>query len=370
MTTELRIGILGAASIAPSALIKPAQQHPRVAVTAVAARSRPRAEAFARKHDVPVVHPTYEALLADPQIDAVYVPLPNGLHADWMLRAIDAGKHVLCEKPFTANRAEAERVAEAADAARARTGLVVMEAFHYRHHALAARMQEIVRSGELGELRRVEAEVCFPLPRFSDIRYDYGLAGGATMDAGCYSVHVARLLGGETPAVTGARMLTLRKDSRRPCHGGRSRLPRWSDRASARVDVVAAGAVDPGARDRFGGRAGGDQLPDAAALSPVDDPRPPRRRPAHTPARTGGPATVQLRLPVVLVRSSGPRRRSGAHLGQGRRRDHGHHRRHLPRRRSTATRRARPFIEPPCRFAARADAIRASQPPAACRLPP
>ncbi|MGW3312431.1 Gfo/Idh/MocA family protein [Streptomyces sp. NPDC001073] len=214
MTTELRIGILGAASIAPSALIKPAQQHPRVAVTAVAARSRPRAEAFARKHDIPVVHPTYEALLADPRIDAVYVPLPNGLHADWMLQAIDAGKHVLCEKPFTANRAEAERVAEAADAAHARTGLVVMEAFHYRHHALAARMREIVRSGELGELRRVEAEVCFPLPRFSDIRYDYGLAGGATMDAGCYSVHVARLLGDETPAVTGARMLTLRKDPR------------------------------------------------------------------------------------------------------------------------------------------------------------
>lgn len=214
MTTKLRIGILGAASIAPSALLKPARQQPRVTVTAVAARSRQRAEAFARKHDVPVVHPTYEALLADPQIDAVYVPLPNGLHTGWMLKAIDAGKHVLCEKPFTANRAEAERVAEAADAAYERTGLVVMEAFHYRHHALAARIQEIVRSGELGELRRVEAEVCFPLPLFSDIRYDYGLAGGATMDAGCYGVHVARLLGDETPTVTDARMLTLRKDPR------------------------------------------------------------------------------------------------------------------------------------------------------------
>lgn len=95
-----------------------------------------------------------------------------------------------------------------------RGGLVVMEAFHYRHHALATRMQAIVQSGELGELRHVEAEVCFPLPRFGDIRYDYDLAGGATMDAGCYSVHVARLLGGETPAVTAARMLTLRKDRR------------------------------------------------------------------------------------------------------------------------------------------------------------
>ncbi|MFJ9629745.1 Gfo/Idh/MocA family protein [Streptomyces sp. NPDC101175] len=214
MTTTLRIGLLGAATIAPAALIKPARQDPRVRVTAVAARDRGRAEAFARKHDVPVVHSDYDALLTDPQIDAVYIPLPNALHAHWTLKALDAGKHVLCEKPFTANRAEAEQVAEAADAAHARTGLVVMEAFHYRHHALSARLLEIVRSGELGTLRRVEAEVCFPLPRFNDIRYDYGLAGGATMDAGCYAVHVARLLGGATPEVTAAHLLTLRKDPR------------------------------------------------------------------------------------------------------------------------------------------------------------
>ncbi|MEU9402719.1 Gfo/Idh/MocA family oxidoreductase [Streptomyces sp. NPDC048242] len=210
----LRIGLLGAAAIAPSALIKPASRNPRVTVTAVAARDRSRAEGFARKHGIPDVHTGYDALLEDPQVDAVYVPLPNGLHAEWTLKALRAGKHVLCEKPFTANRAEAERVAEAAAEAFERSGLVVMEAFHYRHHPLAARMREIVESGELGELQRVEAEVCFPLPRFSDIRYDYGLAGGATMDAGCYAVHVARLLGGGDPTVTGARMLTLRKDPR------------------------------------------------------------------------------------------------------------------------------------------------------------
>ncbi|MFJ5534841.1 Gfo/Idh/MocA family protein [Streptomyces sp. NPDC093261] len=214
MSRHLRIGLLGAAAIAPSALIKPARQTSRVTVTAVAARDRTRAEAFARKHDVPVVHAGYDALLADPRVDAVYVPLPNGLHAEWTLKALEAGKHVLCEKPFTANRAEAERVADAADVAFARDGLVVMEAFHYRYHPLAERMREIVTSGELGELRRVEAELCFPLPRFSDIRYDYALAGGATMDAGCYAVHVARLLGGGDPAVTSARMTTLRKDPR------------------------------------------------------------------------------------------------------------------------------------------------------------
>lgn len=214
VSRDLRIGLLGAAAIAPSALIKPARLMPRVTVTAVAARDRQRAETFARKHGVPVVHADYEALLADPQVDAVYVPLPNGLHAEWTLKALEAGKHVLCEKPFAANRAEAERVADAADAAFERSGLVVMEAFHYRHHSLAERMRAIVAGGELGKLRHVEAEVCFPLPRLSDIRYDYALAGGATMDAGCYAVHVARLLGNGDPAVISARMLTLRKDPR------------------------------------------------------------------------------------------------------------------------------------------------------------
>ncbi|MFI1767569.1 Gfo/Idh/MocA family protein [Streptomyces sp. NPDC020800] len=214
MSTSLRVGLLGAAAIAPSALIQPARQVPRVTVTAVAARDRTRAERFARKHGVPVVHGSYDELLADPQVDAVYVPLPNGLHAEWTLKALGAGKHVLCEKPFASHRAEAERVADAADAAFARSGLVVMEAFHYRHHPLAARMRQIVESGELGELHHVEADVCFPLPRFGDIRYDYALAGGATMDAGCYAVHVARLLTGADPAVTAARMLTLRKEPR------------------------------------------------------------------------------------------------------------------------------------------------------------
>ncbi|MEU8589259.1 Gfo/Idh/MocA family oxidoreductase [Streptomyces sp. NPDC048664] len=214
MPSELRIGLLGAAGVAPAALIGPARRTPRVAVTAVAARDRTRAQAFARTHGIPVVHTGYDALLADPRVDAVYVPLPNGLHAEWTLKALAAGKHVLCEKPFTANRAEAERVADAADAALARDGLVAMEAFHYRHHPLAERMREIATSGELGEPRRVEADLCFPLPRFGDIRYDYGLAGGATMDAGCYAVHVARLLGPGEPSVTSATMLTLRRDPR------------------------------------------------------------------------------------------------------------------------------------------------------------
>ncbi|MGW5723196.1 Gfo/Idh/MocA family protein [Amycolatopsis sp. NPDC003865] len=197
---SLRIGVLGAARIAPAALVKPASSHPAVSVTAVAARSRDRAQAFASRHRIQTAYGSYEELLADPDVDAVYNPLPNGLHGKWTRAALEAGKHVLCEKPFTANADEAREIAALASA----SDRVVMEAFHYRYHPLALRVEEIVASGELGTLQRVETALCFPLPKFSDIRYDYGLAGGATMDAGCYAVHMARIFGGETPSVVSA----------------------------------------------------------------------------------------------------------------------------------------------------------------------
>ncbi len=203
MTDHVRIGLLGASKIAPAAVIRPARSSTVAEVVAVAARSSERARAFADRQGIARVHGSYEELLADPAVDAVYNPLPNGLHGRWTLAALEAGKHVLCEKPFTANAAEAAEVAKAADA----SGLVVMEAFHYRYHPLAVRVAEIMRSGVLGPLRHVEASVCFPLPKFSDIRYDYSLAGGAAMDAGCYSVHMVRLLGGEEPEVRSARAL-------------------------------------------------------------------------------------------------------------------------------------------------------------------
>jgi predicted dehydrogenase len=198
MTATLRLGILGAARIAPSSVIRPAAQSTEVDVVAVAARDAQRAKDFAAKHHIAKAYAGYAELLADPDVDAVYNPLPNGLHGRWTLAALAAGKHVLCEKPFTANAAEAREVAVAA----ARTDRVVMEAFHYRYHPLAARMAEIVGSGELGTLREIRTSVCFPLPRFSDIRYRFDLAGGALMDAGCYAVHLARLLGGEPEVVT------------------------------------------------------------------------------------------------------------------------------------------------------------------------
>jgi len=199
---HLRLGILGAARIAPTAVIRPARSVPEVTVAAVAARDPERAQRFAKKHGVPVAHSSYDALLEDPDIDAVYNPLPNALHAAWTLRALEAGKHVLCEKPFTSNEEEAQTVADAAVA----SGLAVVEAFHYRYHPLAERMRTIAQE-ELGEIRSVRTWMCFPLPRFSDIRYDYALGGGALMDAGCYALNCLRLLGPGEPEVVSARAL-------------------------------------------------------------------------------------------------------------------------------------------------------------------
>lgn len=199
--SPVRFGILGAARIAPPALIKPARTLGDAEVVTIAARDRGRAATFAATHGIPRTAESYSDVLADPEVDAVYIPLPNNLHGTWILAALDAGKHVLCEKPFTSNAAEAEAVAAAAAA---RPDLVVMEAFHYRYHPVADRMRAIVDSGELGTIRHIETAMCFPLPKFSDIRYRYELAGGATMDAGCYAVHLARLLGGGEPEVVEA----------------------------------------------------------------------------------------------------------------------------------------------------------------------
>jgi predicted dehydrogenase len=196
---ELRIGILGAAAIAPNALIKPAREVPGVRVTAVAARDRARAQRFADRHGIATVYGDYAELVAAADLDAVYVPLPNGLHGTWTIRAIEAGKHVLCEKPFTADAAEARTVAAAAATASDR---VVMEAFHYRYHPLAERILSAIDA--IGTVRHVEVHFCFPLPRFSDIRYDLTLAGGATMDAGCYALHALRTFGPGEPAVESA----------------------------------------------------------------------------------------------------------------------------------------------------------------------
>ena len=154
-----------------------------------------------------------------------------------------AGKHVLCEKPFTANAAEAREIAELA----AKSDRVVMEAFQYRYHPLTLRVEQIIASGELGKLERVDVALCFLLPKFSDIRYNYSLAGGATMDAGCYAVHMVRTFGGSTPEVVSAQAKLRDPQVDRAMtaelrfaggHTGRVRCSMWSSdllRASAKV---------------------------------------------------------------------------------------------------------------------------------------
>jgi predicted dehydrogenase len=206
----LRIGILGAARIATRALIHPAREVPSATVAAIAARGQARADAFAIQHAIPTAYGSYEELLADPSIDAVYIPLPNALHAQWTLRAIEAGKHVLCEKPFTANLEEAQQVLGKAH----NSGLVVMEAMHYRYHPLAQRLVTMIREGVIGTPRHVQCWTSWPVPDPGDIRYSYEMAGGALMDGGCYAIDCLRFAGLSEPTVTGALADPMPADSR------------------------------------------------------------------------------------------------------------------------------------------------------------
>jgi predicted dehydrogenase len=194
---RLRLGILGAARIAPDALIRPAARSQRAEVVTIAARNPERARRFAEEHGIGRVDASYEALVRNPDVDAVYNPLPAGLHAEWTLAALDQGKHVLCEKPFASNASEAERMVAASRS----SGLVLLEAFHYRYHPLTDRILEVVGEGVLGEIRRVEAAFCTPIPDQRDIRYDLSLGGGATMDLGCYPLHWSRVVTGSEPTV-------------------------------------------------------------------------------------------------------------------------------------------------------------------------
>lgn len=196
----LNIGVLGAARITRDALIKPAREVHDVQVTAIAARDRGRAAGAAAKHGIPVVHDGYDALLADPAVDAVYIPLPNGLHGQWTKAAIAAGKHVLFEKPFTANADEAREVAKAADGSR----VVVMEAHHTTHHPQTKRAAELVRTGVLGDIQSAEAAFIVPMPPSGDIRWNLDLAGGSLMDLGCYPLRWLRDVLGVAPTVTSA----------------------------------------------------------------------------------------------------------------------------------------------------------------------
>jgi predicted dehydrogenase len=201
--SPLRVGILGAARIAELAIVKPARPT-GTRLVAIAARNRSRAEAFAAAHGVERVASSYADLLSSPDVEAVYNPLPNALHGPWNLAAVEAGKHVLSEKPFASNAAEARAVRDAARQA----GVVVVDGFHYLYHPVTRRLHELLAAGDLGELVRVETTVVMPDPGADDPRWSLALSGGATMDLGCYALHAQRVLapwtGGE-PVLVSAR---------------------------------------------------------------------------------------------------------------------------------------------------------------------
>ena len=212
----LRIGVLGAARISELSIVGPARTAGHRLV-AVAARDRGRAERFAALHGVERVLGSYEDLIADPEVEAVYNPLANALHAPWNLAAVRAGKHVLTEKPSASNAEEAREVRDAAAAA----GVTVMEGFHYLYHPVTRRLHELLDSGELGELRSVEANMIMPAPDDTDPRWSYELAGGALMDLGCYSLHANRAL---APWAGGAPRLAKARGGER---AGRPGVDAW-----------------------------------------------------------------------------------------------------------------------------------------------
>ena len=197
---NIRFGTLGAARITPRALIEPCQDELRASVHVVAARDRSRAESFAKEHDIPIVVDSYQEVISHPEVDAVYNPLHIGAHHEWSIKALQAGKHVLCEKSFACNAKEAAEMA----AVGKQTGKVLMDAFHYRYHPCFIRAKDIVDSGVLGEILEIDAEFYVPGISPHDIRSNYETAGGVTMDIGCYPISWVRHITGEEPIVVNA----------------------------------------------------------------------------------------------------------------------------------------------------------------------
>ena len=191
---RFRWGLLSTARI-NRALIPPMQSSPRHELIAVASRDQERGRAYAREWGIPRVHESYETLIDDPEIDAIYNPLPNALHAAWTVRAVRAGKHVLCEKPLATTVADVDAITREARTA----GVVVAEAFMYRHHPQTLRLRALIEERAIGKLRLIRSAFTFPLTRSGDVRWEPALGGGSLWDVGCYPVSISRLLAGVEP---------------------------------------------------------------------------------------------------------------------------------------------------------------------------
>ncbi len=196
MHNKLSWGILGTGNIARQFCIGVNASH-RGKLMAVGSRTAESAAKFAATHQIPVAHDSYEGLLADPRVEAVYVSLPNTLHREWTIKALQAGKHVLCEKPFAANTVDSEAMFDVAE----QRGLVLIEAFMYRAHPLIHAVIESVRQGDIGTLQLIRTSFCYRTTRIEgNIRFDPNLASGGLMDIGCYCINFSRHFAGEEPS--------------------------------------------------------------------------------------------------------------------------------------------------------------------------
>jgi D-xylose 1-dehydrogenase (NADP+, D-xylono-1,5-lactone-forming) len=196
MAPAVRWGIISTADI-NRRLIPGAHASPKVDLMAVASRDKSRAEDYAREWQIERAYGSYDELLADPDIEAVYVSLPNTMHAEWSIKALDAGKHVLCEKPFSRHVDEVETSFDAAE----RNDRLLSEAFMFRHNPQTARLQELIDGGAIGTLRLVRSAFSYSLYDTDNIRLRTDVEGGALMDVGCYCVSGSRLLAGEPESV-------------------------------------------------------------------------------------------------------------------------------------------------------------------------
>jgi xylose dehydrogenase (NAD/NADP) len=183
-------------------LLPGAEASPEVDLVGVASRDADRAKSYARQRGIERAYGTYEDLLADADVEAIYISVPNSMHVEWSIRALGAGKHVLCEKPLSRHPDDVERAFDAAD----RNGRILMEAFMYRHNPQTKRLVELVQGGAIGRLRLVRAAFSFPLADKANVRLDAELEGGGLMDVGSYCVSGARLLAGEPEAVYGEQV--------------------------------------------------------------------------------------------------------------------------------------------------------------------
>jgi predicted dehydrogenase len=202
MATAVKWGIVSTADINRK-VIPGAKASPKVDLVAVASRDRQRAESYAREWGIERAYGSYEELLEDPEVEAVYISLPNTLHCEWSIRAVEAGKHVLCEKPMSRHPADVEAAFDAA----ARADRILMEAFMYRHNPQTRRLAELVAEGAIGELRIVRSAFSYALYDADNIRLRTDVEGGSLMDVGCYCVSGSRLLGGEPETVYGEALI-------------------------------------------------------------------------------------------------------------------------------------------------------------------